>query len=126
YLDLDRFSEVNDQFGRATGDEVLVEVARRLSAGVRQSDLPARPGGDEFAVLLPSVSSTGEAEAVAARVIDCFAEPVLVGTTELAMTASVGIALSEPSDDFDAFLVRADRAMYVAKAAGPGQVRLVA
>ncbi len=126
YLDLDRFSEINDRFGRAAGDEVLVEVARRLSAGVRQSDLPARPGGDEFAVLLPSVSSTDEAEAVAARIIDCFAEPVLVRTTELALTASVGIALSEPTDDFDAFLIRADRAMYVAKAAGPGQVRLVA
>ena len=120
-IDLDRFKEVNDTFGHATGDRLLQAVARRLTHSVRPGDLVARLGGDEFAVLLPQVRGAAFAAEVAARLRDALAEPVRVDGTDLDLEASIGIAL-HPHDapDFALLLKRADVAMYVAKAARTG------
>lgn len=120
-IDLDRFKEVNDTFGHATGDRLLQAVARRLAHSVRPGDLVARLGGDEFAVLLPQVRGAAFAAEVAARLRDTLAEPVRIDGTDFDLEASIGIAL-HPHDapDFALLLKRADVAMYVAKAARTG------
>ena len=115
-LDLDGFKQVNDRFGHAVGDQVLVAVAKRLLGCVRPPDLVARLGGDEFAVLLDG-AEPGRGEAVAGRVLGAFADPVSVEGRLLPLAASVGVATAEhgDGDDPDRLLRRADAAMYVAK-----------
>jgi diguanylate cyclase (GGDEF)-like protein/PAS domain S-box-containing protein len=120
-IDLDHFKEVNDALGHKAGDELLKGVAGALRRRMRQTDLLARVGGDEFAILLPQTDED-EAEIVAAGIVDNLHQRVaLVGEPSIQVTASVGVAL------FDRFLpeelmVRADLAMYQAKAAGGGRV----
>jgi diguanylate cyclase (GGDEF)-like protein len=128
--DLDRFKQVNDEFGHAAGDEALRAVARVLAANLRQTDtlardsggLVARLGGDEFALLLPEVDAVA-AEVVAARLVEAIAqEPLEVDGEELKLGISVGVATFDengcpPAKDL---LAAADRAMYVVKAAGGG------
>ena len=120
YIDLDTFKPINDTFGHSAGDEVLVEVARRLESRLREGDTLARLGGDEFAVLC---EDTDEAEArlVAERVIDAFSKPFGIGDREIHQAASIGIAVqprgSRPMDP-EQVLRWADLAMYRAKAAG--------
>ncbi len=119
-LDLDRFKEINDTLGHAAGDEVLREVARRLSKVTRGSDSIARLGGDEFAILLASASETDPAS-VASRVASCLEEPIVVQDLPLRVDASIGLA-EFPRDGADADLLiqHADVAMYIAKAANGG------
>jgi diguanylate cyclase (GGDEF)-like protein/PAS domain S-box-containing protein len=128
--DLDRFKQINDEFGHAAGDEALRAVARVLASNLRQTDtlgrdaggLVARLGGDEFALLLPETDAAG-AEAVAARLVEALAaEPLQVDGRELKLGISVGVATFDekglpPAKDL---LAAADRAMYVVKAAGGG------
>ncbi len=120
YIDLDTFKPINDTFGHSAGDEVLVEVARRLEIRLREGDTLARLGGDEFAVLCEDTDES-EAELVAERVIDAFARPFKIGEREVHQAASVGIAV-QPRDgrpmDPEQVLRWADLAMYRAKAAG--------
>jgi diguanylate cyclase (GGDEF)-like protein/PAS domain S-box-containing protein len=127
-IDLDRFKQVNDELGHAAGDAALREVARELRENLRQTDVlgrdpegvVARLGGDEFAVLLPEADAGG-AEAVAERLVSVLAEtPLRVDGREVPLGISVGVALFDacgcpPAKDL---LIAADRAMYVAKAAG--------
>jgi diguanylate cyclase (GGDEF)-like protein len=118
-LDLDGFKGVNDRFGHAAGDAVLVAVADRLRASVRDADFVCRIGGDEFVILLPNITD-GEAVAVARRIISRVAEPF-----EFAPTARVGASIglaSAPRDGMtaDELLSAADRAMYEAKRRGKG------
>ncbi|HEX6674413.1 MAG TPA: diguanylate cyclase [Actinomycetes bacterium] len=115
-LDLDGFKQVNDHFGHAVGDQVLVAVAKRLLGCVRPPDLVARLGGDEFAVLLDG-AEPGRGEAVAGRVLGAFADPIAVERHLLPLAASVGVATAERGDDGDPdrLLRRADAAMYAAK-----------
>lgn len=118
-LDLDGFKGVNDRFGHAAGDAVLVAVADRLRASVRDSDFVCRIGGDEFVILLPNITD-GEAAAVARRIISRVSEPF-----EFAPTARVGASIglaSAPRDGVtaDELLSAADRAMYEAKRRGKG------
>jgi len=129
-IDLDRFKQINDELGHAIGDEALRHVARVLDSNLRQSDtvardaegLLARLGGDEFAVLLPEADEAG-AEAVAMRLVEALdASPLAIDGVELQLGISVGAALFDadgcpPTKDL---LIAADRAMYVAKAAGGG------
>ena len=94
-LDLDGFKGVNDGFGHATGDAVLVAVAKRLQASVRDADFVCRLGGDEFVILLPNITD-GEAAAIARRIIARVSEPF-----EFAATARVGVSIglaSAPRD----------------------------
>ncbi|WP_111870420.1 putative bifunctional diguanylate cyclase/phosphodiesterase [Actinomadura craniellae] len=115
-MDLDRFKEVNDTLGHATGDRLLQLVAHRLTHSVRPGDLVARLGGDEFAVLLPSVRDAQAAREVAARLRAALSEPVRFDGMTFDIEASVGIALyPDDASDFELLLQRADVAMYVAK-----------
>ena len=137
-IDLDRFKNVNDTLGHAAGDELLMEVARRLRGCVRHSDqvmegaleaagarshrtleAVGRLGGDEFVALLPEVTDDPDAERVADRILDAMREPIFVAGQECFVTASVGIALF-PRDGLNlADLMRnSDVAMYAAKVAG--------
>jgi diguanylate cyclase (GGDEF)-like protein len=115
-MDLDRFKEVNDTLGHASGDELLKQVGLRLSASLRESDTVARLGGDEFGVLLPKVVDAEAAVAVARKLRTTLEEPFTIHGLTLQMEASVGIALyPDHGGDVQSLLQRADVAMYVAK-----------
>lgn len=119
YLDLDGFKRVNDEYGHAVGDELLMAVTRRLSARLRPGDAIYRQGGDEFVVLMDGLETIDEAERLAARLIESCRSPVRVSGRELAATVSVGISVfPDDAPDFDGLIQRADRAMYVAKKSG--------
>jgi len=120
YVDIDDFKLVNDRFGHAAGDRLLVEVAERLAGAVRRGDTVARLGGDEFAVLLEQTSGQADAQQSAARVLDTFVHPFVAAHTDLSVSASVGIAVAIPGDSPDEVLRNADVAMYRAKGAGKG------
>jgi len=126
FVDLDGFKAVNDRFGHAAGDEVLQVVSRRMAAVVRDGDVVARLGGDEFVVLLERVAGSGEALAVARRVVEALAQSIpLDGLRTAQVGASVGVALSQGSDvEPDALLNEADIAAYRAKAAGRGRAEI--
>jgi diguanylate cyclase len=118
-LDLDGFKAVNDGFGHATGDAVLVAVAKRLRASVREIDAVCRLGGDEFVILLPHVTDD-EAASIARRIIDEVSAPF-----DFAPTARIGVSIglaAAPRDGTtaDELLIAADRAMYEAKRRGKG------
>lgn len=117
FIDLDRFKPVNDEFGHAAGDAVLIEMATRLRGAVRTDDTVARLGGDEFVVL---VSGTGEQTQLADRIVSEVAKPVAVAGTEVHLSCSIGVARVQPSQSADELLRDADAAMYQAKKAGDG------
>jgi predicted signal transduction protein with EAL and GGDEF domain/FixJ family two-component response regulator len=137
-IDLDRFKIINDTLGHGAGDELLMEVARRLRSCVRHTDqvtdasieslgsrshraleAVGRYGGDEFVALLPEVIDERDAERVATRILDLMREPILVGDQECFVTASVGIALYPRDGLTVADLLRnSDVAMYSVKSAG--------
>jgi diguanylate cyclase len=116
YIDLDHFKPVNDRYGHAAGDDVLVEIAQRLREGVREQDTVARLGGDEFVVLFPRLSSQAEVEAISQRLVERIMDPIDIGEHRVSVAASIGIALFDLNDD-DArsLLVKSDIAMYNAK-----------
>ncbi|HEV8624960.1 MAG TPA: EAL domain-containing protein [Acidimicrobiia bacterium] len=121
FLDLDRFKAINDSFGHASGDALLIAVSRRLRDCVRAEDTVARLGGDEFAVLVENLAGDAEVRIVADRVKEAFRDPIVIDGRELAVAASIGIALSEAgAETADDLLRNADLAMYRAKAAGGG------
>ncbi|MGO9753817.1 MAG: putative bifunctional diguanylate cyclase/phosphodiesterase [Solirubrobacteraceae bacterium] len=120
FIDLDEFKSVNDTLGHASGDQLLCEVASRLVANARPGDTVARLGGDEFGLLL---EDCGEPAAIGAaeRAQQALSVPVLIGGNEIAVTASVGIALGGAlSDSVTELLRNADIAMYGAKSRGRG------
>jgi diguanylate cyclase (GGDEF)-like protein/PAS domain S-box-containing protein len=118
-LDIDRFKAVNDGYGHARGDELLIQVARRLIGLVRPADTVARLGGDEFAILQAELADPGDAAVLADRLVAGLAEPFEGGGQAIGITASLGVAIA-PRDgtDADELLRNADLAMYRAKAAG--------
>ncbi|MEA2287735.1 MAG: hypothetical protein QOJ21_3778, partial [Solirubrobacteraceae bacterium] len=124
FLDLDDFKGINDSLGHSSGDEVLVEVARRLQATVRVEDTVARLGGDEFAVLLEGCDSA-RAVATAQRLLEVLAPSFRMTERELSIRASIGVATSEPgARDADELLRYADVAMYAAKEQERGSYRV--
>ena len=125
FVDLDNFKQVNDTQGHAAGDEVLKQVAQRLSHTVREADTVSRHGGDEFLVLLSEVSHVADAAFIAGKLLAALREPLRVGELELHLTASVGISLyPDDGDSIDALIEKADAAMYRAKSMGPGKIAL--
>jgi diguanylate cyclase (GGDEF)-like protein/PAS domain S-box-containing protein len=116
FFDLDRFKPVNDRLGHAAGDALLVAVARRLGATVRDTDLVSRFGGDEFVVLCADVRGPEEALAVARRLAEAVQQPLVVAGEPLTPSASVGVAVAGGHADApESLLGRADAAMYAAK-----------
>lgn len=119
FIDLDRFKEVNDEFGHAVGDQLLVEVSRRINGCIRSSDTVARLGGDEFTVILADLAKTSRIETVAQNITDVLAQPFYFDKVEASISASMGIAIY-PADasDINELIKKADEAMYVAKNGG--------
>jgi diguanylate cyclase (GGDEF)-like protein/PAS domain S-box-containing protein len=118
-VDLDQFKEVNDTLGHAVGDMLLKDVARRISACVRESDTVARLGGDEFTIAISGISDNAHVEDVAQKIISKLAEPFHLGSEVVYISASIGITLY-PNDatDIDVLMKNVDQAMYVAKNKG--------
>jgi diguanylate cyclase (GGDEF)-like protein/PAS domain S-box-containing protein len=116
FLDLDDFKSVNDRLGHEAGDELLVELASRLTSAVRATDTVGRLGGDEFAVICENTSEEA-AMIVASRIHNVLREPIVVMHDPLPVRASIGIAMCPPND-FSDLLRLADAAMYTAKAIG--------
>ncbi len=132
FLDVDRFKLVNDSLGHLAGDELLVEIASRLRASLRESanrflegDLIARFGGDEFAILLDGIRDAGDAVHVSERICETLSAPMLIRGGELWAKVSIGIVTSAGRDcDPDTMMRDADTAMYQAKASGGGACAL--
>jgi diguanylate cyclase (GGDEF)-like protein/PAS domain S-box-containing protein len=118
FLDLDHFKNINDTLGHGVGDALLVEVAQRMQAAVREQDTVARLGGDEFVLLLPDTGAEGAAR-VAQNLQKTISEPVTVESHELTVTPSIGIAIyPNDGEDAETLFRHADVAMYLAKKAG--------
>ncbi|HJV73915.1 MAG TPA: EAL domain-containing protein [Noviherbaspirillum sp.] len=124
FLDLDRFKNINDSLGHATGDLVLQETAKRLQSILRESDTVARLGGDEFVVLVENVDEPHRGGIIAEKILAAFSQPFMRDTNALSMSTSIGISRF-PSDgaDADTLLKKADLAMYRAKEAGRNSYR---
>ena len=119
YLDLDGFKVVNDSLGHGAGDELLVQVAHRLRARIRETDMVARIGGDEFMIVMNHIFSPDQASTLAASLLSTIAKPFEVKGNLLSIGVSIGISIF-PSDANDAeeLMQRADGAMYAAKRGG--------
>jgi diguanylate cyclase (GGDEF)-like protein len=119
FLDLDKFKNVNDQLGHDIGDELLKQVAVRVSASVRESDTVARTGGDEFIIVLPEINQPQDAELVAQKILKALSSLTYVQGYELDVSASIGIAFY-PLDGKNILdlMKKADMAMYTAKERG--------
>ncbi|WP_237494675.1 bifunctional diguanylate cyclase/phosphodiesterase [Modestobacter sp. L9-4] len=125
FLDLDDFKVVNDSLGHAAGDELLVEVARRLRATVRPGDLVARFGGDEFVVVAEDVDED-DAVALAERIGAALRDPMTLGGVDVRPTASVGVTVQTAEHVAAEELIRdCDIAMYQAKAGGKGRITVL-
>lgn len=129
FLDLDQFKLVNDSLGHTAGDELLVDVARRLRACIRTSirgneqgkTIVARVGGDEFAILLTHIQSEVDPATVSIRILERLGEPFFLEGRRMFISASIGIALSSTGNTPEDLLRNADTAMYQAKANGKGR-----
>ena len=121
-IDLDSFKSVNDRFGHAGGDAFLVEASRRLATCVREHDLVARVGGDEFVLLIRDLNDEREAMLLADRILDALRQPYLVGVhaETITSTVSIGVAVG-PIDHLDTLQRKADEALYLAKSRGRDQ-----
>ena len=124
-VDLDGFKNVNDSLGHLVGDALLVAVADRFRSRLRDTDTIARLGGDEFAILVDTLDGADRSGTVAQRVLDALVDPLPIPGQEVAIGASVGIAITENGDTrADRLLADADAAMYQAKRAGKGCYRV--
>lgn len=122
YIDLDNFKPVNDTFGHPVGDEVLIEVAKRLSACVREYDTVARIGGDEFVILIEHAFDRSEMEVIAKRVIDSIAKPITTSRANVNISASMGIAATQNQHISPEQLINfADAALYQVKRTDKGR-----
>jgi diguanylate cyclase (GGDEF)-like protein/PAS domain S-box-containing protein len=122
FVDLDDFKRINDSFGHAVGDQILVRVAERLVSAVRAEDVTGRQSGDEFAVLLAHVHDADEAIVSADRILAELRRPILLGAHSIVVGGTIGISVAvEPGATAEDLLTQADAAMYAAKADGKGR-----
>jgi len=126
FLDMDGFKAVNDSHGHEEGDELLRQFGARLAGGIRTTDMVARLAGDEFVVVLEMLADAVDAEDTARKLLARLKEPFVLQTTTVNVGASIGVALHRPGDaaDLDAWLARADHAMYAVKRTGKNGVAL--
>jgi diguanylate cyclase (GGDEF)-like protein len=119
FLDLDRFKRINDTLGHAAGDELLQQVAQRLTACLRNCDTLSRHGGDEFTAVLPELKSQGDAALISGKLVQCVRPPFRVAGLPLKISASIGIA-TYPQDGktVEELIAHADVAMYHVKVNG--------
>lgn len=118
FVDLDGFKEVNDELGHDAGDEVLRETGARLQDCLRDTDTVSRFGGDEFAVVAERLAGPDDVHTTADRMVAALRKPIRIGSRNVTVTASIGVALNRPGDDADTILRAADLAMYEAKTSG--------
>ena len=119
YLDIDRFKAINDEYGHATGDAVLIEFGRRLKAAVRETDTVARLAGDEFVIVLEGLQNASEPKLVATKIIEAMATAHAIGKIKLQVSTSIGIAYAHTNNMTpDELLALADKSLYQAKKAG--------
>ena len=119
FIDLDHFKEINDTIGHATGDLVLIEIAKRLKKITRADDILARLGGDEFVLVVKNISDIFIVKDIAQKIIDAIKEPIVIDISTFYVTTSIGISLSpDDSTEVGNLLSYADSAMYKAKANG--------
>jgi len=119
FLDLDNFKPVNDNYGHDVGDELLIQVAQRITASLREEDTVSRQGGDEFALLLNDIESYGQCKNTLERILHALAQPYLIDNTPHKITASIGVTLyPDDNEDIDMLIRHADNAMYQAKQSG--------
>jgi diguanylate cyclase (GGDEF)-like protein len=124
YLDLDQFKDVNDTLGHAAGDALLQAVGDRLKGCVRETDLVARFGGDEFAVLQDEMTDVASAEHLATKIGEAIAAPYLIGGNQVHTTVSIGVVpYTDDVGDVESMMMKADLALYRAKDAGRNQFR---
>ena len=125
YLDLDGFKSVNDNFGHEAGDQVLVEVTRRIKETIREDDTVARLGGDEFVLLLVGLQAPEECVSSLHRLLLAINQPIQLRGKLLRISASIGVSLyPEDEQDADTLLHHADQAMYIAKQSGKNRYHL--
>ena len=124
FVDLDDFKSVNDALGHGVGDQLLRSIADRIRSVTATGDTPARLGGDEFAILLEDRGGVDRAVDVGERLLSLLREPVTLGGFELAVPASVGVAVAGPGMTTSGLLRDADIAMYEAKRAGKSQIKI--
>lgn len=125
FMDLDGFKAINDTYGHASGDELLVALARRMQITLRECDTVSRLGGDEFVMLLPELSSGTDCNPILTRLLSALSAPVELAGDSVQVSASLGVTLypQAPDIDPDILLRQADMAMYQAKQRGKNQVR---
>jgi diguanylate cyclase (GGDEF)-like protein/PAS domain S-box-containing protein len=121
-LDLDKFKAINDTYGHAVGDELLVAVARRMTAVLRKSDTVSRIGGDEFVMLLTNLKQISGATTAAKKILDEFKRPFAIGIHDLSVTTSIGISIfPDDGGNLTELIKISDEAMYIAKDRGRKQ-----
>jgi len=125
FIDLDNFKPINDRYGHAFGDELLIAVGARLRDSARRTDTVARIGGDEFTVLMPEVTSSEQVRTVAEKLIEALSTPFEVDGRRISTSASMGVAITDDSMfTAEALLERADMSMYQVKRAGRNGYRI--
>lgn len=122
FLDLDNFKPVNDNYGHETGDELLIEVANRITKEIREEDTVSRYGGDEFALILRDINDVKSCEDTLSRILKSLNETFFISNNAIYISASIGVAIyPENDDDIDTLVRLADQAMYLAKMSGKNQ-----
>ncbi|MBO6521866.1 MAG: diguanylate cyclase [Rhodospirillales bacterium] len=125
FIDLDKFKPVNDKYGHDAGDHVLVTISERLSRMIRETDMAARIGGDEFVVILEQVSDSGDIETIAEKILAGIREPILFNGIDCSVGGSIGIAVNpDHAVDTDDLMKAADEAMYEVKESGRNNYRI--
>jgi diguanylate cyclase (GGDEF)-like protein len=124
YIDIDHFKRINDSLGHTFGDAILVALARRLSAGMRERDTVSRIGGDDFVIVLSDLDSPQDVPLRAGQLLHDIALPIPLQDREISLSASIGVSMyPQDGDDYDTLLRNADAAMYRAKEAGRNTFR---